>query len=140
MTTTAAIMTASLVACGIFELRRRRRIFRIISANECDAAQLGAMSELLTRLNAQSGDLAFTMDRAANITFREHRITLVLGSVCRPVPKIFGALSASARCLYAVADAREAEWMSQNPDAFDPVRVGVPLSVFGVKLSAFGNH
>lgn len=115
-------------------LKKLDLIFRRHSAAQPTFAQV---QKTLEEINLDSAHFVFTMERYANILFREKEVTLVFGRVGKRSPGgIRGPVWRLAKTAYALAPNHQAEWMKRNADVFKPAAAGYGHTVFWVNLNA----
>ena len=95
------------------------------------------VQKTLEEINLDSAHFVFTMERHANIPFRQKVVTLVFGRVgIRSAGGIRGPVWRLAKTAYALAPNSQAEWMKRNADVFKTATSGYGHSVFWVNLDA----
>jgi hypothetical protein len=117
----------------------RSKVLRAMSENRVDEQSLAAINKALVTVNAQCRAWTFTAERAATFLFREKSLWLILGDVGSIGPGRFGPTWFTRKCLYALADVQQSEWMRKNNHVFSSVYLGDPYSVFWVKFSRLNN-
>jgi hypothetical protein len=142
----ATIRTAELIAVTsvlilytalLWFLNRRflKKLDRIFCRHSFDEPTLPQIEKTLEQLNLDSAHFVFTMERYANVPFREKEVTLVFGRVGTRSPGgIRGPVWKLAKRVYALADNNETEWMKSHADVFRPAMSGYGYSVFWVDL------
>ena len=123
----------------IWSIRRRflKKVDLVFSKHSDDAPDFTEISERLDAVNLDSAHFVFTMDRYANILFRQNKITLVYGHIGTRSPGgIRGPVWTLRKATYALADKNQIEWMKSNPDVFKHAMATYSYSVFWVDLDA----
>src|SRR5688572_5743420 len=126
----------SLFAYVLFDTYRyRRHALIILSRNAFDEPGTQAIHSALESINATCREYTFGIERSANILFRGHRVTLVLGQVgCLSfAPRASLTWGTSTR-LFALADSTQLDWMTAQSDVFKPAYLGSLHSVFWVNV------
>jgi hypothetical protein len=134
-------VTAVLVFYGwlLWLLNRRflKRLDGVFSRHGLDEPTLSEVERTLEEINLDSAHFVFTMERYANVLFREKDVTLVFGRVgIRSPGGIRGPVWRLAKTVYALAPNSQAEWMRSNGDVFKPAMSAYTHSVFWVNLGA----
>jgi hypothetical protein len=112
--------------------RRRRFRAQLFSENQCDVATTIAFQDTALReVNRQCAQFTFGAERLARVPVRGEYIAIVYGPVSWSTDE-----TNVERCFYAVADAQQSRWMSQNSDVFEPAFIGSTFSVFWVRMPA----
>ena len=144
----ATIRTTELLAAGaglllygslLWFLNRRflQKLDRVFGQHGFDQPTLTHVQRTLEELNLDSAHFVFTMERYANIPFRQKEVTLVFGRVGTRSPGgIRGPVWRLAKTVYALADNSQTEWMKSNANAFTLAMSGYSHSVFWVNLGA----
>ena len=121
----------------LWSIRRRflQKLDLVFSQSGDEAPDSAEINKRLDSLNLDSAHFVFTMDRHANLRFRQKRITLVYGHIGTRSPGgIRGPAWTLKKRVYALADQRQAEWMNRHPDVFERATTGYNDSVFWVNL------
>ena len=134
-----AIFIAGILLYGVLLWSKKRRFLKkldhIFSKHNNDTPDVTEISKRLEALNLDSAHFVFTMDRHANILFRQNKITLVYGRVgARSPGGIRGPAWTLSKRTYALADKTQMEWMKSNTDIFECATAGYSYSVFWVNL------
>jgi len=140
-TTEFLAVTAVLLLYGslLWFLNRRfvKKLDRIFCQHSLDRPTLAHVQRTLEEINLDSAHFVFTMERYANIPFRQREVTLVFGRVGTRSPGgIRGPVWRLAKTVYALAHHSQTEWMMSNADVFRPAMSGNSYSVFWVNLAA----
>ena len=114
----------------------RSKVLRAMSANSVDEQALAAINKALIAVNEQCHTYTFTAEQAATFLFHGKPFWLILGNVGAIGPGKFGPTWSTKKCLYALADAQQSEWMKENSRVFTSVHVGNPYSVFWSRFSS----
>jgi hypothetical protein len=121
----------------LWSIKRRflKKLDRVFLKHSDDAPDFAEIRKRLDALNLDSAHFVFTMDRRANIVFRQNKITLVYGHIGSRSPGgIRGPVWTLRKMVYALADKNQMEWMTSNPDVFQCAMAGYSYSVFWVSL------
>jgi hypothetical protein len=114
-----------------------KKLDRIFCRQSLDQPTLGEVQRTLEEISLDSAHFIFTMERYANIPFRQKEVILVFGRVgTRSRGGIRGPLWRLAKTTYALAHNSQTEWMKSNADVFRPAMSGYDYSVFWVNLDA----
>jgi hypothetical protein len=140
----AEIVVVSIPVCviGVVLLNsyiKRRDSLLVLSRHAFDRPTSAEICSALSEMNACCSRFTFGIERSANILFRGQQISLVLGPVGRLTGGFAGKVHLGpnwnfSTCLYALADAKQVEWMQENPDAFSLAYRASQYSVFWVRV------
>jgi len=121
-----------------FKRRFLKKLDLVFSKHSEDAPGSAEIAQRLEALNLDSAHFVFTMERHANVPFRQNRITLVYGRIgIRSPGGIRGPEWTLRKAVYALADKHQTEWLRGHPDAFTYATTDYSNSVFWVSLDAF---
>jgi len=144
----AAIRTAELLAVAAVLLfygwllwflngRFLKKLDLVFCRHSLDQPAFGQVQKTLEEINLDSAHFVFTMERHANVLFREKEVTLLFGRVgIRSAGGVRGPVWRLAKTAYALVPNSQAEWMTSNGDVFKPAMSGYSHSVFWVNLEA----
>ena len=121
----------------LWSIKRRflKKLDLVFSRHHDDAPDFAELSKRLDSLNLDSAHFVFTMDRHANILFRQNKITLIYGHTgARSPGGIRGPVWTLRKRVYALVDKNQTAWMNNNPDIFECAMAGYSYSVFWVSL------
>jgi len=121
----------------LWSIKRRflKKLDLVFSKHTYDAPDFTEISKRLEALNLDSAHFVFTMDRHANVLFRQNKVTLVYGRVgARSPGGIRGPVWTLRKRIFALADKNQTEWMNSNPDVFECAMASYGDSVFWVGL------
>jgi hypothetical protein len=114
-----------------------KKLDLVFSQHSADQPTFGQVQRTLEEINLDSAHFVFTMERYANILFRQKEVTLVFGRVgIRSAGGIRGPVWRLAKTAYALAPKSHAEWMKGHADVFKPALSGYGYSVYWVDLDA----
>jgi hypothetical protein len=114
-----------------------KKLDRVFCQHSSDQPTLTHVQRTLEEINLDSAHFVFTMERYANIPFRQNEVTLVFGRVGTRSPGgIRGPVWRLAKTVYALANHSQKEWMKSNADVFKLAMSGHDYSVFWVNLGA----
>ena len=118
---------------------KRRDALLVLSRHTFDRPTPAEICSALSEMNVCCSKFTFGIERSANILFRGQQISLVLGPVGRLTGGFAGRVHLGpnwnfSMCLYALADAKQVEWMRANSDVFSVAHLASPYSVFWVRL------
>jgi hypothetical protein len=102
---------------------------RVFAKHELDEPTLKDVQERVDFINQECPRFTFAAERAANMSFRGQKVSIVCGPVAWS-----DAITHSNKCVYAIADADQSHWMRQNSDVFEPAFTGSQDSVFWVNV------
>ena len=133
------VFLSGLVLYGVllWSLKRSflKKLNRVFSRHRDDAPNFAEISKRLETLNLDSAHFVFTIERHANLLFRQNKITLVYGRVGSRSPGgIRGPVWTLRKRVYALVDRKQTEWMKRQPDAFQFAMAAYPDSVFWADL------
>ena len=111
--------------------RRRRLVSQLFAGCEGDEIALKEMRQKLEAVNEECPTHLFGAERVATVYVDENPISLIYGYV---VPRI-GRGSVS-KCVFAITDQAQADWMRRYSNVFEPAFSGSPWSIFWVKVPA----
>ena len=131
-----AVFALAVVFWFVLTHRSKREAKELLSGAPCSRRTLRAITHILTKINLNSPDRAYTIQRAATLPFRGQRIWIVSGGIGIVSPGSETGWS-SAQTLYAMANGNDqARWMRDNPDAFSPESTDPNFPIFRVTASA----
>jgi len=130
------------VSVVIYLKLRFRRIVNLVFAKHLfNEPSLQQLNIYLDMINRETSIFMFSIDRLANIQFRDQRVSLIYGSVgFYSAAGRSGNIWKSAKSVYALADLSQSEWMRHNADVFDLAFQGSVYAIFWVKLSFLNKH
>jgi hypothetical protein len=87
------------------------------------------MRDRLEIVNEECPTHLFGAERVATVYLDEKPISLVYGFV---VPRV--GRGGGDKCVFAIADQNQADWMPRYSDVFEPAFSGSPWSIFWVRV------
>ena len=128
------VLLMGFVFLGGRALWYRRRVRSLLSKHAGGRPTLPEVQEFLMMVNAECSTHLFSVERFANILFREQTMSLVFGRVGSLGWGKIGPTWQTTKSLFAIAGAEQTPWMVANPDAFTPAFVGSQASVFWISI------
>jgi hypothetical protein len=107
----------SQIACALF------------AKHQSDEPTLKYVQERLDLIDQECPRYSFAAERVANMSFRGKKVSIICGPIAWS-----DAFTHSNRCVYAIVDANQSQWMQQNSDVFEPAFTGSHDSVFWVNI------
>jgi hypothetical protein len=106
---------------------------------EFSGKKLIAICNAVSRINEQTSEFTFGVDRAVKVAFRGQDIYLIVGDVGTvALPSVRGLRGCWSKCksVYALAQSHEQiDWMARNADVFESARNDSTFPIFWVKQS-----
>jgi len=135
------IFVAGLLLYGVllWSIHRRflKKVDLIFARHDSDAPSSAEINKRLDALNQDSAHSVFCMDRHANISFRQQKLTLVYGRVGTRSPGgIRGPVWTLRKTVFALVDTNQMDCMKSTPNIFKCAINGYTDSVFWVSLDA----
>jgi hypothetical protein len=122
---------------SILNWKFHRKLAAVFSRHLDEGPTSAEIGEALNDLNEDSAHFVFTMDRSANIPFREGFITLIYGRVGTRSPGgIRGPVWTLRKTVYAFVPNSHVPEIKRHADIFEPAMSGYRFSIFWVKLDA----
>jgi hypothetical protein len=125
----AAVFGITFVLFGIQAWRFHRFVNQLLAQHEFENPSLGEVRAMVDAIDRENPGYSFGAQRLANITFRGQQISIVCGPIAWS-----DAITHSYKCIYAIADAEQSDWMRRNSDVFETAFSGSEFSVFWVDV------
>jgi hypothetical protein len=114
---------------SLWAWRFRRFLARLFAKHQFDEPTLKDVQERVDLIDQECPRFSFAAERVANMSFRGKKVSIICGPVAWS-----DAFTHSNKCVYAIVDADESQWMQKNSDVFEPAFTGSHDSVFWVNI------
>ena len=126
------VVTAFSLLFFLFNLwiwRFRRLLARLFAKHQFTEPTLKDVQQRVDLIDQECPKFSLAVERVANMSFRGKKVSIICGPVAWS-----DAFTHMNKCVYAIADADQSQWMQQNSDVFEPAFTGSRDSVFWMNM------
>ena len=113
----------------LWSWRFRRLLARLFAKHQFDEPTLKDVQKRVDLVDQECPQFSFAAERVANLSFHGKKVSIVCGPVAWS-----DAFTHSDKCVYAIADADQSQWMQHTSNVFKPAFTGSNDSVFWVNI------